>query len=62
MERTICQNCGKIYNLVEEMVGQCNDCDPFCDEEEMLEVFGEPEYVDIQDIQLNQPMKGGVSR
>ena len=49
MKRTICRNCGKIYNEVEEMVGQCNDCDPFCDEEEMLEVFGEPEYVEDVD-------------
>lgn len=61
MERTICQSCGKIYNPVEEMVGQCNDCDPFCDREEMeemLEVFGEPEYLDPQ---LNQPMRGGIN-
>lgn len=35
MKRTICQSCGKVYN--------------FCDEEEMLEVFGEPEYVEDVD-------------
>ena len=47
MERIICRNCGKVYNVIEEMVGQCNDCDPFCDEEIMLEFFGEPEYMEV---------------
>ena len=47
MERIICRNCGKVYNVIEEMVGQCNDCDPFYDEEMMLEFFGEPEYVEV---------------
>ena len=47
MERIVCRSCGKVYNVIEEMVGQCNDCDPFCDEEQMLEFFGEPEYVEV---------------
>jgi hypothetical protein len=45
-KKTTCPNCGKVYSPVEEMVGQCNNCDPFADEDEMLEVFGEPEYLD----------------
>lgn len=47
MSANVCKSCGKIYNEVEEMVGQCNDCDPFCEEEEMLGVFGEPEYAEV---------------
>ena len=47
MKRTICRSCGKVYHFIEEMAGQCNDCDPFFDEEEMLEVFGEPEYAEV---------------
>lgn len=46
MKRTVCESCGRIYNEIEEMVGQCNECDPFEDEDMMYEMFGEPEYVD----------------
>lgn len=28
----ICPGCGRIYNDVEYVVGQCNMCDPFDDE------------------------------
>lgn len=36
----ICKGCGKVYNEIEYIVGQCNDCDPFEDEDLMEELFG----------------------
>jgi hypothetical protein len=46
MEKRYCENCGKLYNEVEYLVGQCNDCDPFEDPELLEELFGEAEYID----------------
>ena len=46
MEKKYCEGCGKIYNEGEYLVGQCNDCDPFEDPDLMIELFGEPKYIE----------------
>lgn len=42
--KKFCSSCGKEQTEVEYMVGQCNNCDPFEDEETLIELFGEPEW------------------
>lgn len=39
-----CDYCGKEQTEIEFMVGQCNECDPFEDEEKLILLYGEPEY------------------
>lgn len=46
MGKEYCKNCGKIYNEAEYLMGQCNECDPFEDDELMYAYFGEPEYME----------------
>lgn len=45
-KKQYCENCGKLYNEAEYLVGQCNDCDPFEDPELLEELFGEAEYLE----------------
>jgi hypothetical protein len=45
--KQFCPDCGKELNEAEWLVGQCNACDPFEDEDLMEEYFGEPEYVEV---------------
>ena len=49
--RNYCAFCGKEQTEIEYIVGQCNDCDPFCEEFELEEVFGEPGYIDLDEVQ-----------
>lgn len=49
-EKIFCSYCGKEQTEIEYVVGQCNDCDPFVDEWELIIMFGEPEYSDDCDM------------
>lgn len=43
MEKMIfCDYCGKEQTELEYIVGQCNNCDPFEDEDKLEQAFGEP--------------------
>lgn len=46
MKKIYCEFCGKLQTEAEFLVGQCNDCDPFVEPEELEEVYGEAEYKD----------------
>ena len=44
--RNYCESCGKEQTEIEYLVGQCNECDPFEDEDALEEVYGEPSYIE----------------
>lgn len=45
---SFCKMCGKEQTLVEEMVGQCNNCDPFEEADKLEELYGIPKWQEDQ--------------
>lgn len=41
-----CDYCGKEQTDVELMVGQCNNCDPFEDADQLEMIYGEPAWAE----------------
>ena len=58
-----CNHCGKEQTEAEYLVGQCNDCDPFMRADELIEIYGEPEYKDVDsDDQIGEKSVDRASR